>query len=177
MDKMRTIYRLRALRGGLIMAFLSILWGSVLLFMNRLIPDTFSAKIRESVAISGKLTDMSKIEILEAKAVTAHEMLLHAAFEPVLFGMMTILVLFLLIRLNGNTKLRIAISWIIGAGTIIYSLGLFIKATTFLSSASMSNACDAGMWFIIPGILLLSAGLLLTFVKTIKDLTEPVGVA
>jgi len=41
----------------------------------------------------------------------------------------------------------------------------------------MSYACAAGMWFMFPGILLLSAGLLLTFVKTIKDLTEPVGVA
>jgi hypothetical protein len=177
MDKLRTLYRLRAVKGGLIMAFLSILWGSGLLFVNRMFPDIIRSKIRESIAISGNFTDISTIEILETKSLIANKLFIYSALEPVLFGILTIVILFLLIRLKGNTSLRIAISWILGSGTIIYSFGLFIKATSFVNTASLTGAKETAMWFIVPGALLLALGLLLGFVKTIKDLTEPVGVS
>ncbi|MFO7879683.1 MAG: hypothetical protein ACQES0_08450 [Bacteroidota bacterium] len=176
MDKLRTIYRLRALRGGILMALLNILWGSGLLFLLRLFPDLISAKIKENIAIAGNLTHPEFIQTLIDKSAIGTDLFVHAALEPMVLGIMVLVLMFLLIRLNGNTQLRITISWLLGIGLVLYAISLFIRAMTYIGTASAGEAQSHCLWLMLPGTILLATGILLTIIKSVKDLTEPIGV-
>src|SRR6056297_1166542 len=125
MEKVRTIYRLKNLRGGLILALFTILCGIILNTIIRTFPGVVLSEIKKCFSdnnLSAKITT-NQISDFAEKAM---EMLRTAAFESLIAGMLLVVVILILIRLKGNKKSKVIISWVFGIGVVLYSIGVFI---------------------------------------------------
>ena len=169
MEKVRTIYRLRSLRGGLILALLTILWGIILNTVIRAFPGVVLSEIKKIISdnVTRAQITQDQLSVLSDKAM---DMLRTAAFESLIAGMLLVVLVLILIRLNGNKKTKAIISWIFGIGVVLFSIGLFIRPMALLNTTSLETAINHSAWVVIPGLVLIFLGFIAALLKTLKDL-------
>ncbi|MFO7790505.1 MAG: hypothetical protein R6V32_08030 [Bacteroidales bacterium] len=171
MEKLRTIYRLRLLRGGLLLSVISVLWGLGLLVALKMFPAIISSQMKSKICIANNITTEAQMDVVDCNLIQAKSFFMDASLQAILLGVMSIVMLLLIIRLNGNSKIRIVISWLLGAGVVLYSAGIFLSALYFVDNGAVSIEGTNYGWIIGPGGILLFAGLLMSVIKIIKDLS------
>ncbi|MGC9332138.1 MAG: hypothetical protein ACP5DZ_09735 [Bacteroidales bacterium] len=174
MEKLRTIYRLRILRGGLMLSILSILWGLGLFAFLNMFHGGMSSHMKSVICNANGITNEAQMDIVYCKLSQVNSNFYEAATNAIVLGVMSVVFLLLIIRLNGNNQIRIVISWLMGAGVVLYAAASFYNAVNFVNSTNF-NMVTENQWLLIPGLVLLFCGVLLAVIKTIHDLTMPIG--
>ncbi|MEA3446949.1 MAG: hypothetical protein U9Q98_00645 [Bacteroidota bacterium] len=175
MEKLRTIYRLRILRGGLLLSIISILWGLGLFVFFKMFPGGMTSHLKSVICDANGITTEAEMDVIFCKLSQASYNFYQAATSAVILGVMSVVFLLVIIRLNGNTQIRKIISWLMGVGIVLYSIAEFYNAMIFVNSTNLS-VDSTNQWMLIPGLILLFCGVLLAVIKIIRDITEPVGV-
>jgi hypothetical protein len=176
MEKLRTIYRLRILRGGLLLSLLSILWGIGLFSVLKIFPEAMSSHLKTLICDANNITTEAQMDSVYRKFSMAYGDFYSAATNAVLFGVMSVMFLLLIIRLNGNNSFRKTIAWLMGSGVFLYSAAEYFHAISFVNSTNLNVDYNTGEWILIPGLVLLFLGVLLCVIKIVKDITESRGV-
>ncbi|MGM0649175.1 MAG: hypothetical protein ACQES1_01570 [Bacteroidota bacterium] len=176
MEKIRTIYRLRVLRGGLLLSVLSVLWGLGLLTVLRIFPGIVTSHIKSLIFKAHNITTEVQMDAVQYKLYQANSLYMDASLQAILLGVLGIVVMLLVIRLNGNNQVKIIIAWLLGIGVVLYSTGIFLDAVNFVGSGAVSIEHTNNPWAVVPGCILFFSGFLLSVIKILKDLTSPVTV-
>lgn len=173
MDKRRTIYKLRDLRGSLLLVLITLLAGSGLLFVINVFPHFVKGKIQLSLMQLLDMNISSNMDVLNEQVIRSVDLFHITAFEIILTSIVSLVCILLLIRLNGKMIIRKTISWIISLGVFLMTLYSIMVSVRFMSCLDLFDAYK-GLGFInVLGSSLFIVGLILLFFKSFKDLTEP----
>jgi len=159
-----------------LLSLISILWGIGLLTVLNVFPGGMVSHLKTTICTANDVTSDAQMDLVYCKMSQSGIMLNDAATNAIMLGMMSVVLLLVIIRLNGNNRIRIVISWLMGTGVVLYAAAAFYNAMNFVNSTNL-NMESADHWLLIPGIVLLFCGVLLAVIKIIKDITEPVGVS
>lgn len=176
MEKVRTIYRLRVVRGGLLLSLLSVLWGIGLLTVLRVFPGIVISQIKSLIFNANNITTEVQMEAVQYKVNLAHSLYMDASIQAILLGVLSIVMMLVVIRLNGNNSSKNFISWVMGVGVVLYATGVFLNAMSFVDNGAISIEYANNVWAVAPGCILFLLGVLLSVIKTVKELTSPLRV-
>lgn len=173
MDKRRTIYKLWDLRGCIFISLLNLIFGVFLLAILKTFPHLVTLKIQENLLniIEGELEE--KYAIVQSFVDESIFLFHSTALESLTFAIVAITTILILIRLNGNIKIRKIIAWLVVLGITIVNVTSIFTALNFLETGSLNLASQGLRVFTLIGFLLFIGGLCFLFVKTLKDLTQP----
>ena len=173
MDKRRTIYKLVDLRGCIFLAIINVIFGTFLLAGLKSFPHIISFRIQEGLlaTLEGDLSE--KMSVLHNLADKSMFYFINSATNTIMFSAISMISVLLLIRLNGELIYRKIVSWMLILGVTIINIASFYYSVRFMNSGS-SLIANEGVGFLNSiGYILFIGGLIVLFLKTLKDLSQP----